>query len=84
MTRKNQVDVRRFAWNAIVDFGVLRALLAPFFPHETIEYQCEHCGKIFPIPEEDGRRGIRWLLACSWVLALASGLYVLWLIYSWD
>ena len=82
--RKNQVDVYRFRWDAIIELGLLGAFLAPFFPHETIEYQCEHCGKIFPIPAADAKSGIRWLLACSWLLALAGGLYALWLIFSQD
>ena len=80
--RKNQVDVHRFNWEGIVELGLLGAFLAPFFPHKTVEYQCEHCGKIFPIPAADGTRGIRWLDAFSRLLSMAIVLYTRWLVFT--
>ena len=78
--RKNRVDVRRFNWDGI-ELGLCGLLLAPFFPHETIEYQCEHCGKIFSIPPVEGKRGSRWLRAGVQLLNIAFVIFFVWLIF---
>jgi len=80
--RKNRVDVRRFNWGAFEILGLFWLPFSLFFPHETIEYQCEHCGKIFPIPRAIGKCRDRWVPAINWLLILAVGLYLLWLNFS--
>ena len=80
--RKNQVDVYRFNWDAVIELGILGALLAPFLPHVCIKYQCEFCAKIFPIQTADSSRLFFWLPICSWLLVLAGVLYALWLNFT--
>jgi len=79
--RKNRVDVRRFNWGAFEVLGLFWLPFSLFFPQETIEYQCEHCGKIFPIPRAIEKRWDRCVSAINWLLNIAVGLYFLWLMF---